>query len=65
MVWFQRFGDRGPRMTDHEPEREGLGCLAGIVGVILLSPGLCSVFPNPAVLSPQRALMRSYDLLSS
>jgi hypothetical protein len=36
-------------MTDHQPEREALGCL-GVIGAVLLLPGLCSVAFTPSLL---------------
>jgi hypothetical protein len=41
-------------MTDNQPEPEALGCLAalalGVVGALLLLPGLCSVFVTSEML---------------
>jgi hypothetical protein len=42
-------------MTDSQPEPEGLGCLGavalGVIGALLLLPGLCSLLSTPAVFS--------------
>jgi hypothetical protein len=37
-------------MTDHQPEPEGSGCLTialGVAGVVLLLPGVCSLYFAP------------------
>jgi hypothetical protein len=53
-------------MTDHQPEPRRLGGLGatvlGVVGAILLLPGLCSVFITVFALSNARWLVDNMDL---
>jgi hypothetical protein len=46
------------RLTDSQPEPEGLGCLGavalGVIGALLLLPGLCSLLSTPAVFDSPR-----------